>query len=116
LYNIVSLDTDFRNAGYAIRFKPNNTQKEYLLKNAIETIVLCSKKYFEDYAHSTKYNRGEVFEKLVYEYYNMSWKKDNIPFTKSGDIVINAIHYQIKYEKATFVSEYTLHNMEKRKI
>ena len=54
---------------------------------------------------TTKYNKGEIFEKLITEYFGMKWEKDNVPFTEGGDIEINGKAFQIKYEKATFTNE-----------
>ena len=53
----------------------------------------------------SKYNRGEIFEKLVTEFYGQKWEKDNVPFTDDGDLTVNGIAYQIKFQKATFTSE-----------
>lgn len=92
-----------RVGGYALRFKPNKAQKEILKLH--NSFVLCSVDYFEELVKNTIYNRGEVFEKLVTEYFGQEWVKDNVPFTVAGDIEYNGIAYQIKYEKATFVNE-----------
>lgn len=73
--------------------------------------VLCSKEFFETTAKESKYNKGEIFEKLVTEYFAQEWTKDNIPFTEAGDIEINGKAYQIKFEKATFTNEKTLAKM-----
>lgn len=108
---ICKLDKASRGAGYALRFCPNNKQKIALISKAE---VLCSKKYFDEVKASSKYNRGEIFEKMVTEHFNQKWEKDNIPFTKAGDIEINGIAYQIKFEKATFCNEKTLANLEKQ--
>jgi len=75
--------------------------------------VLCSTKFFEEQVAESKYNRGEIAEKLVTEYVGQTWIKDNVPFTDAGDIEINGIAYQIKYEKATFTNEKSLASLEK---
>jgi hypothetical protein len=62
----------------------------------------------------SKYNKGEIFEKLVTEAYGQEWVKDNIPFTEAGDIEVDGHAYQIKYEKATFTNEKSLMKMENR--
>lgn len=99
---ILKLDKASRGAGYSLRFKPTKEQKILLLKNAK---VLCSKKYFDETKASSKYNKGEIFEKLITEHFNQVWCKDNIPFTKAGDIEINGTAYQIKFEGGTFCNE-----------
>ena len=99
---ILKLDKASRGAGYSLRFKPNKNQKILLLKDAK---VLCSKKYFDEQKALSKYNKGEIFEKLITEHFNQIWCKDNIPFTKAGDIEINGTAYQIKFEGGTFCNE-----------
>ena len=53
----------------------------------------------------SKYNFGEVFEKLETERVGQTWVKDNVPFTEDGDLTVDGIAYQIKFEKATFLTE-----------
>ena len=100
---VCTQDTASRGGGYSVRFKPNKRQKEILM-TAYPTTLICSEAYFNEQHNSLKYNKGEIFEKLVTERYNQKWKKDNVPFTKAGDNTA----YQIKYEKATFCNEKTL--------
>ena len=107
---ILKLDKASRGAGYTIRFKPNTTQKLFLLKNSE---VICSVKFFEELTAESKYNRGEIFEKIIIENAGQVWKKDNLKFTEAPDITINNIGYQIKFEKATFVNEKSLASLEK---
>ena len=99
---ICKLDKASRGAGYALRFCPNMEQKVMLMAGAQ---VLCSEKYFNELVADSKYNNGEIFEKLVTEYFGQVWKKDNIPFTDAGDIEVEGIPYQIKFQKATFCNE-----------
>ena len=106
---VCKLDKASRGAGYALRFKPTNDQKVFLLAGAAP---LCSEKYFDELVAESKYNNGEIFEKLVTEYYGQTWVKDNIPFTDAGDIEIDGVPYQIKYQKATFCNEKSLAKLE----
>ena len=100
---ILTLDKASRGQGYALRFKPTASQKLLLLtKNAH---LLCSKEFFEETVHNSKYNKGEIFEKMVTEYFGQVWEKDNLPFTDGGDLTVNGFSYQLKYEKATFTNE-----------
>ena len=105
---VCKLDKASRGAGYALRFCPNAEQKMLLMT---EAQVLCSEEYLENMFASCDYNRGEVFEKLVTEYYGQTWVKDNIPFTKAGDIEVGGVAYQIKFQKATFCNEKSLANL-----
>lgn len=109
LPSVLCLDRASRGAGYAIRFCPTHDQKIFLLGSAK---VLCSVKYFEAVCAESIYNRGEVFEKLVTESFGQEWVKDNIPFTDDGDVTVNGIAYQIKFQRATFASEKTLARIE----
>lgn len=100
---VCTLDSASRNGGYALRFKPNKAQKE-LLKTG-KAYVLCSTKEFNEMVETSKYNRGEIYEKIVTEFFGKEWEKDNVPYTEAGDLEVNGIAYQIKFEKATFVNE-----------
>ncbi len=99
---ICKLDKASRGAGYALRFCPTANQKLALMPSAT---LLCSEKFFNEQVAESKYNNGEIFEKMVTEYFGQVWEKDNIPFTEAGDIEVDRMAYQIKYEKATFINE-----------
>lgn len=107
---VLTLDKGSRGSGYALRFCPKTAQKLFLMTSAQ---VLCSAEYFEELVSESKYNRGEIFEKLVTESYGQVWTKDNVPFTEAGDIEVDGIAYQIKYQKATFCNEKSLANLTK---
>ena len=107
---VTCIDKASRGYGMALRFCPNMAQKVALLP---EAQVLCSEKYFNEVYSSCKYNKGEVFEKLVTEYFGQDWEKDNVPFTEDGDITVEGIAYQIKFQKATFCNEKSIANLER---
>ena len=100
---ILTLDMASRGAGCALRFNPTNEQKVFLLSKGAE--LICSKEYFEQTVVESKYNKGEIFEKMVTEKCGQTWIKDNVPFTNGGDLTVDGIAYQIKFEKATFTNE-----------
>lgn len=100
---ILTVDCASRGNGFSLRFKPTKEQKELLLTKGAKAI--CSARFFDAEVAASKYNRGEIFEKMVTESFGQEWKKDNVPFTNDGDITVNGIAYQIKYEKATFATE-----------
>ena len=110
LPSLLKLDKASRGAGYALRFKPNKGQKALLLSLGAE--VLCSEKYFDELVASSKYNKGEIFEKLVTEHFGQTWEKDNVPFTDDGDLTVDGIAYQIKFEKASFINEKQIERMK----
>lgn len=103
LKDITTVEKAGHNDGYALKFKPNKDIKTYLL--AKSATALCSELYFEQTVQASKYNRGEIFEKMVTEYNGQEWTKDNINYRVQGDIRVNDIEIQIKYEKATFITE-----------
>lgn len=103
LERVLTLDKASRGAGYALRFKPNRAVKSYMLSCGAE--LLCSEKFFDELCTSSKYNKGEIFEKLVTELNGQEWEKDNVPFTDDGDLTVDGIAWQIKFEKATFINE-----------
>ena len=72
---------------------------------SINNEPICTEEYLEALFKESKYNRGEIFEKIITEKYGQTWVKDNIPYTVDGDITIDGIAYQIKYQKATFLTE-----------
>lgn len=104
---LIKLDKASRGQGYSIRFKPTKADKVYMLARGAQ--VLCSETYFNEMVETTSYNKGEIFEKLITEVVaGKVWEKDHVPFTEAGDVEINGIAYQIKYEKATFTNEKAL--------
>lgn len=100
---ILKLDKASRGKGYSLRFKPNNKIRELLLAKGAQ--LICSTEYFKKLTSESKYNKGEIFEKLVTEWYGQTWEKDSIPFTEDGDLTVDGIAYQIKFEQATFLTE-----------
>lgn len=105
---VLKLDRASRGGGYALRFCPNKAQKVLLLP---EAQLICSKKFFEETVKNSKYNKGEIFEKMVTELYGQVWEKDNVPFTEDGDLTVNNTPYQIKFQKGTFINEKQLARM-----
>lgn len=108
---VCCVDKASRGYGLALRFKPTKAQKELLKMQ--KTFVLCSEKYFNEQVAESDYNKGEIFEKLVTEYFGQSWAKDNVPFTKAGDLEANGTSYQIKFQSATFCNEKSIASLER---
>lgn len=100
---VLKLDKASRGNGYALRFKPNNDTRALLL--ALGAELICSVETFDRIVSESIYNKGEIFEKLVTEYFGQTWEKDSVPFTDDGDLTVNGTAYQIKYENASFISE-----------
>ena len=103
LDHLTKLDKASRGAGYSLRFKPDRTQKSLMFD--LNPQLLCSVEYFNTMVETSKYNKGEVFEKMITESKGQTWTKDNVPYTEDGDITVDGVKYQIKFEKATFINE-----------
>ena len=108
---VTVLDKASRGAGFALRFKPNKAQKNLLIE--LDAKVLCSEKFFDELCEMSKYNKGEVFERLVTELNGQTWVKDNVPFTEDGDLTVDGVAYQLKFEKATFINEAQMMRMSR---
>lgn len=96
-----------RNQGENLRLRLKKAHKAQLMKKA--PICLGS----ADCLNDSKYNKGEIFEKLVTEYYGQTWTKDNIPFYIQGDININGEEVQIKLDSATLMNTKQIKNIKK---
>ena len=103
---VCTLDKASRGAGYSLRFRPTVAQKLYLIGLGAE--VVCSVAYFNEVVANSNYNKGEIYEKMITEKNGQEWTKDSVPFTIDGDLTVDEIAYQIKYEGATFTNEKTL--------
>ena len=57
-----------------------------------------------DLLNTDKYNKGEIFEKLVTEFFGQTWVKDTIPFWVQGDIEVDGRQIQIKLDSATLMN------------
>lgn len=87
-----------RNQGENLRLRIKKNLKKQLMKK--NPICLGSAEMLK----AEKYNKGEIFEKLVTEYFGQVWEKDNIPFWVQGDIEINGKQIQIKLDSATLMN------------
>lgn len=103
-----------KNGGtYALKYRPNLKQIALINENAVEIKAICTLQYLEEQFRTTKWNRGQIFETLAAKAFNAyQVDKKTAKFTESGDIVADGIHYQVKYDKATFTDEKTLKNLE----
>lgn len=95
-----------------LKYKPNKNQVALIIENASTIKPICTERYLENEFHTTKWNRGQIFERLsaqVFGGHQVGSK--TAKFTESGDIVADGIHYQVKFLKATFTDEKTLKNL-----
>ena len=87
-----------RNQGENLRLRIKRQYKKQLLNKG--AVLLGS----ADLLNAEKYNKGEIFEKLVTEHFGQTWEKDNVPFWVQGDIEVNGEQIQIKLDSATLMN------------
>ena len=58
-----------------------------------------------DILNNGRKNKGEAFEKWETERAGQIWKKDRIPYYVDGDLTVDGVSYQIKFENASFTNE-----------
>lgn len=104
----LNVEVASRNQGENLRLRIKKAQKESLMKK--NPICLGS----SDLLNEEKYNKGEIFEKLVTEYYGQEWKKDTIPFWVQGDINVDGREIQIKLDSATLMNTKQVKKLQKR--
>ena len=111
---IASLDrASSKNGGtYSIKYKPNMEKIAIIMAHAVEIRPICTVDYMENLFANSKLNRGQIFENMVID----AWGGapvggKNAKFTDCGDMVVDGIHYQVKFNKATFTDERTLKNL-----
>lgn len=60
-------------------------------------------------AKDSKHNKGENFEReLTERWAGETWQKDSVPFWQDGDIRVNGIAIQVKFDGAELTNERTL--------
>jgi hypothetical protein len=94
----LSVEPASRNQGENLRLRLKKKYREQLMKKNPICLGDASLLVAE------KYNKGEIFEKLVTEYFNQTWKKDTIPFWVQGDIRVDEKEIQIKLDSATLMN------------
>jgi len=98
----------------SLKYKPNKAQISVIIQSAIEIRPICTVEFLENEFRSTKFNRGQIFENLVAStFLGKQVEAKNAKFTDCGDVIVDKIHYQVKYLKATFTDERTLKNFGK---
>lgn len=96
-----------RNQGDNLRLRLKKAHKESFMKK--NPICLGS----ADLLIQSKYNKGEIFEKLVTEYFGQTWEKDTIPFWVQGDINVDGKEIQIKLDSATLMNTKQIKRLKK---
>lgn len=97
---------------HSLKYRPNSKQWIMICAQAEEVKAICTVDYLENLKANSRKNRGQLFEELVAQAFGGELEiKTNLKFTKSGDMILNNVSYQIKYTKATFTDERTLMNL-----
>ena len=104
--------------GYGLYIEP---KKSLMLAYTKKAVRVCSTEdlidtvgYINEKGKQCYYNKGVMFEKLVYEMNGQEFRgKDNVRFTEAGDITINGREIQVKYGRARICYDKTLRKLSK---
>lgn len=94
----LSVEEASRNQGENLRLRLKKKYKEQLLRKGAICVGSA------DDLNAEKYNKGEIFEKIVTEYFGQTWSKDTVPFWVQGDICVDNREIQIKLDSATLMN------------
>ena len=102
-YTTIQKECSKAGGGYGLYINvSSNKRKQELLKHAIKVGTVSD--LMDD-----RYNKGVMFEKLVYEINGQTFRgKDSVKFYQSGDITIDGKEIQVKYEHARICYDKTL--------
>ena len=104
---IVELSQASRGKGARLRYRQTTDRVLWLIDHAYHVDTLVCGQVFRDYADMLP-NRGERVEYFTYQKYSdIDYHRNNTPFYKGADIVLNGIPYQIKYHDATIITQIT---------
>lgn len=97
-----------------VKYRHSKAKRDYLKANSIDSFTLCTidelkarcrvkpKKNGETYTE----NCGECFEWQMAEWFRVKQNdKPNLSYKDGGDLIINGMHYQVKYERAGIAVE-----------
>ena len=102
----LSVEEARRNQGLNLRLRLKAQHKNQLVKKAI---CLGSANILV----ADTYNKGEIFEKYITEFFGQVWTKDTVPFYKDGDITIDGRKIQIKLDSATLTNTKQIARLKK---
>lgn len=104
---IVELSQASRGKGARLRYRQTADRVLWLLDHSARVENLVNGEMFRDYANTLP-NRGERAEYFIYEKYaDIDYKRNNTPFFKGADIILNGTPYQIKFHDATVITQAT---------
>lgn len=107
-----------RGQGENLRLRIRKAHKaELMKKDAIvigtETDLIDTVGHLNKKGKMCYWNKGEMFEKMVTEYFGQVWEKDTIGFWIQGDINLNGVEVQIKLADATLMDTNKMHKLQK---
>lgn len=103
----LNVEVASRNQGENLRLRLKKSHRASLMKK--NPVCLGS----ADMLVADKYNKGEIFEKAVTEYYGQTWEKDTVPFWVQGDINLDGEEVQIKLDSATLMNTKQIAKLKK---
>lgn len=103
----LNVEVASRNQGENLRLRLKKSHRASLMKK--NPVCLGS----ADMLVADKYNKGEIFEKAVTEYYGQTWEKDTVPFWVQGDINLDGEEVQIKLDSATLMNTKQIEKLKK---
>ena len=96
--------------GLKLQLRLNNQYKKQLISKGAE--LLGDEEIV--YNHPVYKNKGVAFECFISEKNNIPYRgKDTVPFYVDGDLTVDGVSYQIKFEGAQIVEERTLNRLKK---
>ena len=109
--DILKLDKAAESKGGMMKIRVRMSSKVKAILLHTGKAILCGTA--GDLEADKNYNRGENFERIITELLTGNkWEKDNVPFTDDGDLTVDGIAYQLKFEKATFINEAQMMRMQ----
>lgn len=91
------------------KMKLTKAHKENLIKKG--ATVVATK---EDFENAPYKNKGHKCEYLLHQIYQLgTYKPDNKRFDKGGDIKVDGVEYQVKFENASLTNVNVLHNAQR---
>lgn len=85
------------------RFRLTKNEK-YIMVNTMGAHVVGT---VEEVLSGRK-NKGEAWEKYQTEKAGQEWHKDSVRYDLDGDLTVDGVKYQIKFEDASFANEITV--------
>ena len=103
---MVRLTTESK-GGLKLKLQISKAQKlEWLASGKAKR--LTTEQEFTKLVSESKYNKGEVLEKMLTEKRGMEWHKDSVRYDQAGDIDLKRDRIQVKFENASLTSAYTM--------